>query len=165
MPYFIKLPFAEETSFPSICPYCFKEEVQRFIKVTKTEYKPLFSKEEVEKKTIQLPLCSDCIGRGHQYIFFAVLIYLTLIVFIVGLFMFEPLMQLSWKERGIYLSGGLLMFFLTLRFKKRHLKRFRVKFVTPESYTVVTPNKEYAYALAQRNHTKVVKKWFLLKPL
>lgn len=165
MPYYVKLTFAEETSFPSKCPYCFKEDVQRFIKVTKADYKPLFSKEKVEKRTVQLPLCSDCIGRGHQYIFFAVLIYMALIAFVVGLFMFQPLTQLGWRERGICLCSGLFIFFLTLHFKKSHLRKFRVKFVTPDSYTVVTKNKEYAHSLALLNHTEVVRKWFLMKPL
>lgn len=165
MPYYVKLNFNEDTSFPPLCPYCNKEEFERFREIVQKEYKPPFSKDEVEEKKVKLPICRSCIDRGHRYILFAGIFYLALCSVIVAMFIYPPLTELSWQERSIYLGITLLLYFLTLRFRKGHLKKFRVKFITEDSYTVVTKNKEYAYSLAQRNHTEVVKKWYLMKPL
>ncbi len=165
MPYYVKLTYDDDTSFPLECPYCHKRNADRFRKISIKERISLFKKMESNHRTIQLPICEECQGKARLYTFFAIIMYCLIVGLIIALFVAEPLQGISWIDRSQYFGVGLLTFFAMIWLKSLHLKRFKVRFATKENYNVVTNHNRYAHSLALRNKTEPVKKLFILRPL
>jgi len=157
MPYYIKLTYDKNTSFPLECPHCHTRNADRFRKISIKEHVPLFQKIERNHHSIQLPICEECQGKARLYTFFAIVTYVGIVAVIIALFTAESFQGLGWIDRSIYLGVGLLSLFAMIWLRSLYLKRFNVRFATKESYSVVTNSYRYAHLLALRNKTKLVK--------